>query len=106
MCSDPNDEVRQMATQLVSDRHQLSKIYTQNTKIVTEFDRLSFLIPLAINTWKNAIIGIQIKELQARIKRGGITHDESQSLLKQLQELFRVRRELARRIGDRVVNPK
>ena len=104
LCSHHDDDVREVTCDLVSDKHQLSKIYTQNAYVATEFDRLLSLVPKAIHNWKNTLVAEQIKELQKQM--AGKPSDESAELLRRLQELFRVRSELAKLIGDRVVNPK
>ncbi len=105
LTSHPDDDVRDLATDLVTEKHQLSKIYTQNGYVATEFDRLFTLVPKAINAWKNAVIADKIRSLQAQMQHSGSTAESAQ-LLQRLQELFRVRSELAKLIGDRVVNPK
>jgi len=104
LCSHPNDRVREMASRLVAERHQLSKIHTQYTHVLTEFERLNILVPAALNNWKNAIIGQRIEQLKLQLKQGSQQVDAT-TLLKDLQELYRVRTELAKLIGDRVVNP-
>lgn len=105
LCSHPDDDIRNLACDLVTEKHQLSKIYTQNAYVATEFDRLLSLVPKSIYTWKNALIADQIKSLQAQMQSGRLDKDNTQ-LLQRLQELYRVRSQLAKLIGDRVVNPR
>ena len=105
LCSHPDDQVREESCDLVAEKHHLSKIYTQNAYVATERDRLLSLVPKSIHNWKNALVAEQISLLKAQIAKSGTTC-ESAALLQRLQELFRVRSELAKWIGMRVVNPK
>lgn len=104
LCSSPDDLVRNISSDLVSEKHNLSKIHTVNSPIRTESDRLIKLIPEAINNLKSAIISCRIKELQNQLPL--ITDPEqSAATLDQLKELYSMRSKLAKYIGDRVVNP-
>ena len=104
LCSHANDRVREMSSRLATDRYQLSKIHTLYTHVASEFDRLANLVPAALNNWKNAIIGQRIEQVKQQLKQGNTTVNAA-TLLQDLQELYRVRTELAKLIGDRVVNP-
>ena len=105
LCSIDDDQVRQLACDMVTDSMpQLSKIHTQFAVIVEDRDRLITLVPERLYNWKNALLLLKINELKSQI-----AHADPSSLpqlLEQLQELYKVRRELAVYIGDRVVNPK
>ncbi|MCQ2288104.1 MAG: DNA primase [Muribaculaceae bacterium] len=103
LCSHPDDRVREIAGDLVSERYVLSKIHTEYATIPTEFDRLEILIPGALNNWKNALIDQRIKQVQAELETA--TGDRVFELLRQQSELFELRKQIAKLIGDRVVNP-
>ena len=104
LCSHFSDEVRSTALQLVSEKHQLSKIYSmQNIEHSIE-SRLNTIVPEAIMNLKNAIISCQILDTQQQLK---FAHgSEAKDLLLQLQQLFETRKEIARFSGERVVNPR
>ena len=104
LCSHPNDEVRHTALQLVSERHQLSKIYSIEGFEKSIEDRLETIIPEAINNLKNAILSYNILLLQRQIPYA--QGQQAQELLAQLQELYQTRKELSLFIGERVVNPR
>ena len=104
LCSTADDAVRQTATELVGERYHLSKIHTANAVVVTEYDRLSIIVEEAILLWKSAIVNNHIAELTEDIKNCDAS--ETSTLLQRLQELYAIRRELARLTGERVVNPK
>lgn len=107
LCSCEYDDIRQVAIELVSEKHHLSKIHSKFTKLKTEFDRLTTLIPEAIYNWKSALILCQIKDIQKQLNSTDNIAPETESvLLKRMQELFLLRSQLAKYLGDRVVNPK
>lgn len=107
LCSCEDDGVRQTAIELISEKHHLSKIHTKFYKLKTEFDKLTVLIPEAIYNWKSALILCQIKDIQKQLNAINNGNSETEkALLKRMQELFALRSQLAKYLGDRVVNPK
>ncbi len=105
LCSIDDDDVRQLACDLAADNlPQLSKIHTQFAVIVEERDRLLHLVPERLYNWKNALLIQKINETKDQIAHA--TADQLPELMEYLQELYKVRRQLAAKIGDRVVNPK
>lgn len=105
LCSLDNDDVRQLACDLATDNlPQLSKIHTQFAVIVEEQDKLLYIVPDRLYNWKNALLLLKINEVKAQIA----TAPSSQvpQLMENLQNLYKVRHELASYIGDRVVNPR
>ena len=105
LCSLDDDPVRQLACDLAADNlPQLSKIHTQFAVIVEERDKLLTLVPARLYNWKNALLVLRINEVKAKIAQAPI--EEQPKLMEQLQDLYRVRHQLAAIIGDRVVNPK
>ncbi len=104
LCSIDDDDVRQLACDLATDKlPQLSKIHTQYAVILEERDKLVTLVPEQLYNWKNALLVLRIDETKKRIAIA--TSDELPQLMEHLQELYKVRHQLAAFIGDRVVNP-
>lgn len=106
LCSHQDDEIRRVALELVSDKHYLSKIHTRYGSIKTDLERLDNLIPQAIYNWKHALIQCQIKDNQKRLPELATNVIKLEEVLKRIQELYDLRKELAKYLGDRVVNPK
>ncbi len=104
LCSSAVDAIREASLQLIYEKHQLSRIHTKYNHLPTETEKLTKLIPEAIYNWKSALLLCQIKDLQQQMA----TMDEAQmeQAIMRLQELFKIRSELAKYLGDRVVNPK
>ena len=82
---------------------QLSKIHSQFAVILDERDKLLDLVPERLYNWKNAILVQRINQLKLEIAQADA--EQQPSLMKQLQDLYKIRHELAAFIGDRVVNP-
>ena len=100
LCSHPDDDIRNTSYNLISEKNQLSKIYTQYGSITTEYDRLLTLIPKAIYNLKCALVDIQIKELKKTL-----ADSPNEKTMKDLQELYDIRKQLSKFIGERVVTP-
>lgn len=100
LCSHSDDAVRNMSYNLISEKNQLSKIYTQYGHVTTDFDRLFSLIPKAINNLESAITDMRINNLKSQM-----AENPNEEIMKQLQELYKTRNNLSKLIGDRVVNP-
>jgi DNA primase len=105
LCSIDDDDVRQLACELVADNlPQLSRIHSQFATILEERDKLLTLIPEQLCNWKNALLVHKIEETKQKIAVAPA--DEQPQLMEYLQELYKARQKLSPYIGDRVVNPK
>lgn len=107
-CAD--DTVRRFATDLVTARHQLSKIHTKYSKIQTERDRLSELVPLAVYNLKCALVECDIKANNDEIKQAYATatpdFERIKSLMVRGSELNAIKKELAKYLGERILSPR
>lgn len=106
MCSSPDDAVRNMATDLVIERHILSKVHTKYAKVDTEQDLLGELVPRALHELKDAILWTRLQDARSRLAACGADYDRSIELMKEMQEIENARSELAKLIGDRVIVPR
>ncbi|MFI3239854.1 MAG: DNA primase [Bacteroidales bacterium] len=106
LCSSENDEIRNLALSLVTDKHVLSKIHTKFSVVESEYDKLATLLPKAIYNWKYAIVECRIKDIYAEIKAIHGSDIEANSLLAELQNMNDIKISLASYLGERVVVPK
>lgn len=108
LLSHPDDEIRRLVTDLVSDRYQLSKVHSKFTKIETEEERLIELVPRAVFELKDAILRQQIEQLNKQIGEASTTGDTAAipDLMTRLIEKMKIRSEFARYLGDRIITPK
>ena len=104
LCSHLDDEVRLKSIEMVSEKHQLSKIYSAEDIEKSNDDKLATIISEAINNLKNSILTCDIIDTQNQLKTA--KGDDAISLMTLLQNLYETRKELAKYIGERVVNPK
>ena len=110
LASHPDDDIRSTVTDLVVEKHKLSKIYFKNTKGETEVDRLDDLVPRALLALKYDMARCFCDDLRKQILSlqnapGGYDLQEVFSLMsqqKKWQEFYGV---LASRIGERVYEP-
>lgn len=108
--SHPDDDVRRAASELVVERHQLSKIYfRQGTRIETEIDRLDDLVPRALVALKYYMGRCKFHELTRRISQvqsvPGYDMAEIFSLMEQQKKWHDFCTQLATQIGERVYEP-
>lgn len=104
-----DDDVRTTALELVSEKHQLSKIYSVDDIERSIEERLKVIVPEAINNLKNAILTCEINDVQKRLLQAQSDESrlgEARELLTQIQTLYQTRKKLALAIGERVVNPR
>lgn len=110
LLSHPDDTIRKVSTELVVERHQLSKIYFRNhTKIETEEDRLSELVPRALLGLKYDLARWLFTDLSRRIKE--LTSDPDYDLdrvlplMQEQQRWSQFCAQVAIQIGERVYEP-
>lgn len=106
LCSSSDDSVRNLATELVIERHTLSKVHTKYAHVETEREQLGDLVPRAIHELKNAILGTRISA--EREKLASCPKDDFESIfaiMREIQALEALRIPLAKLIGDRVIAP-
>ena len=106
--SDPDDVTRRIATELATERHQLSKIHTKFAHVETERERLGVLVPRAVAELKYATVELRLhqcrKEMMAAQQRNN--PDEIISAMRSMQELNQIKMELARFLGERILSPR
>lgn len=107
--SSPDDEIRNLSTQLAEDKYQLSKVHTKYTHIDTEEERLYELVWRGIMELKFEILNMQIAELNENIKKissnPSDSHDSS-DMLREIFELYQIKSQFSKLLGDRIVHPK
>lgn len=109
LASDPDNTIRRVATELMSDRHRLSRIYEKYGVIKTERDTLGEGVPRAVYALKNTLILYEIKEITMEIQQAYKVSppdlDLVRSLMNRQSSLQEIKKELSRYLGDRVVTP-
>lgn len=110
LASSPDPAIRQLTVDLVSERHQLSKVHTKYSHIETEQDRLVDLVPKAIASVKDAHLAIMIKRQKEQLSKLDTTAvdytAQLSAILKNIDKYTRLRMDLARDLGERVIVPR
>lgn len=105
LCSSPDDDVRKLSTELVSERHKLSKIHSKFSKIETERDRLIELVPRAVYELLYGILLYNIKETEQQLAT--VTEPSIMRMLMQkFMEMKATQQEFAKFLGERIVTPR
>lgn len=105
LSSHEDSEIRKISVELIFEKHNLSNIYLKDGQTELEPERLEFLVPRAINEWKNEIINLKIKDLISEYSKiyGHNQADEEQRLQNELNSLMAIRAEIAKLIGERIL---
>jgi DNA primase len=108
LCSDSNDDIRRLTTDLVSDKYTLSKVHTKYAHVETEEDKLPDLVPRAVFELKNAILTCDITQTQQLIKQVAATGDSEKlkSLIQELIDLNNLKGDFAKYLGERIITPR
>lgn len=101
----PDAQVSLVAADLVSDPYELSKIHTKFTHLPQEKDRLDELVPRALLELRNGVLEVIIQETESRLKTAAEARDDSEvtALSARLKDLFEVKKDLARHLGERII---
>lgn len=105
LCSDPDTELRTLATELADDKYTLSKVYTKFQKIETEEDRLVELIPRTLSELKNAILSCNLADARERLRTATETGGDIAPILAEIARLNVLKGSFAHVLGDRIITP-
>ena len=102
--------MRKVVTDLVAEKHQLSKIYYKTNKIETDVDRLGDLVPRALIALKYDMARCYAEDVRTRINDlqkspGGYDLQEVLKLMEQQKKWQEFCARLATSIGERVYEP-
>lgn len=110
LASAPDDDVRNITTELAASKYHLSKYHSKFTRLETESDKLGDLLPRAIYGIKNAHLLCDKHELQAQLnelsRQNPSDSEGIRRIMVKITELDKLRREYALNLGERVVTPK
>lgn len=106
LASHEDGEVRKAVTDLLYEKHRLSHIYLKDkVAYEREEDKLPVLLPRAVNEWKSEKFNIHLEEMFAKLAEAEKSgdKDETHNLQLQIAGLMRMRKEMAKIIGERIV---
>lgn len=101
--------ISKLASELMSDRYQLSKIHAKilgeelgdkDSRLLEE-NLLNSYVPRATTELKNAYVLQQIKQIKEDMKQSN--EDDSLSLIVRLQQLQEIKKILSKELGERII---
>ena len=101
----PDPKISTIATELASDRYQLSKYHSNTQKLVTDEERLYEMVPMLMINFKNAIVAEELKHIMYALQDPSIANDNAQcdAVMQRYKEMKEIQNLMAKRLGDRVV---
>lgn len=107
--SHPDPKVSKIASELMSDKYQLSKIHAKSLgeevdnkdSRLIEQNLLDILVPRATTELKNSYVMQKIKEIKSAMKTA--EPDQTLELIGELRQLQEVKKILAKELGERIV---
>lgn len=106
--SHPDLGISKLATNLLSERYQLSKYHSKYQHIPTDEERLDRLIPQLMMDFKNEIVNQEMKSLMKQLQNPAIAQDSTKcsEIMQRYLSLKEIQRVLGKELGDRVIAPK
>lgn len=100
-----NPEISKLAVECISDRYQLSKIYTKDQTVVSDEERLDELTPHLILDYKLAVVEEELKQTLLALAKPEIANDDVRSteIMKHFMEIKETHAHLSKEAGDRVI---
>lgn len=105
----PDQKINKLASDLMSDKYQLSKIHaksigedidSKDSRLLEE-NMLNILVPRATTELKNAYVMQKIKEIRDAMKTAD--SEDALVLIGELKELQEVKKVLAKELGERII---
>ncbi len=102
----PDQAIAKLAADLVTEKYSLSKIHAKVKKVEDDQDRLFDLIPRLVYEYKNCILQDKMKQLLMQIKHASEekNYELASSLMKNFKVLEQSKHDIARILGERIIN--
>ena len=98
----PNPQFSKIASDLLTEPYQLSKMHSKHKKVETEEERLLELVPHVVLDFKFKVISNKIEELKNALK-GEREEEKIGVLMREINQMQVVSRALAQRLGERII---
>jgi len=98
-------EMSMMAADLVSEPYELSKYHSRFQKLEVDADKLDEIIPRVLEDLKYAIVSNEANQLESDLKKAQRDKNDAEvdRLSMALYQLQQTRRDLGKRLGERIV---
>ena len=108
LINDADSAVRSLATNLISEKHTLSRIHSKFAPVVSEEDQLAIHLDRSLSELKAVILELRMQSLLKRITAAssdGSSQQVIMALMEEYQKTAEVRNNFSHFLGDRVVTP-
>ncbi len=95
-----------LAADLIADRYVLSKVHARSGNLVPDEDRLLELVPRIVLELKNSVVLAEIKQKLLEMKAACEAKDNVRvdAIMREMKQLDEVKKQLAKALGERIIN--
>lgn len=105
LTSHEDDELRQLASAMIAEPYQLSRYHSKTGNMLSETERLTELVPRAINELRGGLVEKEITEVRRAIATAE-NEEQQTELLQRLSELQEIRKNFAFCNGERILSTR
>lgn len=107
LANHPDDNVRRESIELLREKFHLSAIYSREASAERIEDKLSNLVPRSILEWKSELLNMRVRDLLIKLNAlTGKDLEEEGRIQEELADLFMLRSQVAKDLGERILLPK
>ncbi len=110
LASHEDSEIRNFVNDIINDRYILSKIYLKNEIAQNNSVDYNVLVPRSIIELKEQVLNARMCTLQSELAKitanGTDTPEEVGKIMQEMRVLHHIRSEIAKNIGERIVDPR
>ena len=101
-----NPELSRLAVDLIEEKYQLSKYHSKTQTVVSEADRLDDIVHHLMIDYKHALVEIELKDTLNMMRQPDIMNDLTKCMetMARYKELTEIKQQMAKYLGDRVIN--
>lgn len=101
----PDERISKLTSDLLTEKYTLSKIHSKLKKVESDADRLNDYVTRIMFEFKNSLMLDLIKEKLISLKIASENKDIalSEQLMQELREMEKVKRDLAKQLGVRII---
>ena len=102
----PDGRISRLAADLIADKYVLSRVHTRSRALPTDEERLLELVPRLVLELKNSVVLDHIKQKLLEMKAAGEAKDYARIdiLMEEIKQLDEVKKQLAKALGERIIN--
>ena len=102
----PDGRISRLTADLIADKYVLSRVHTRSRALPTDEERLLELVPRLVLELKNSVVLDHIKQKLLEMKAAGEAKDYARIdiLMEEIKQLDEVKKQLAKALGERIIN--